>query len=150
MDQEEKKHLIKIVLICIAIIPILFVIGLVLDNNTPKGESSSSTSTNITEINASEYVLDKIDLKRELLQRISFLKSILTVNIASKKVYTIKPEDLTNDTGKTYYRVQLKGNCIGYWDDYNTKIIKYTFELNIYVYPDGTIKETKASYDKVN
>lgn len=130
---DNKK--IKILhLIGISIV-IFFVIVVAILNNISGNNSSSNiketTSVNLTKATAVDYVCEHYENDiRSSVKSNGHIKSITSFNIANGSVHDY--------TDSKYYIVTLKGNCIGYWDDYNTKLTQVKFTSKVKIYYDGS------------
>lgn len=145
-EKQKNNSLNKKIIIGVIIIFIIFG-GIYLvsqkENKITTSNSTNKIDTIVSSVTAIDHLNKVYDLKSKV-KSSAQLNSISTFNISSRNVDT----KTDKDSNTTYYKVTLKGNCIGYWDEYDTKITQYKFTITADVYENGNIKNLDVDTEK--
>lgn len=147
MEGKKIKLESKIIIISIIFLIISAFLGVILglivrnNNGNNNGTGGEYTTNETFDYNSSiDYLKQKYDLEREVKY---------SAKLSSISTFTITKENMTvKNSGKNYCDITIKGNCIGYKDEYNTQIMQYIFTITAKVYEDGKIKDFSVNTDK--
>lgn len=161
MEADEKAKAnkkINIITITISVIIIIAITILAFTMNrssvvkkqdtTTLNNTKDNTSVVVSSYNAIDYLIKnkETSIKAQVQTSANF-NTMSTFTISNTNIET---QSYTNKNGEReiYYLVTLKGNSIGYWDEYNTKIKQVKFTVTAKVYPNGDVYGISATTEK--